>query len=141
MELGLSDKLLLVRTIPLIVLVRLALSTLPFANVLRICESLRTRRSFVDDARSPKKLAWAVASVSSYIPKATCLTQALTLKTLLARRSFASDLRIGVKKDAAGKLEAHAWIEYEGEVILGGRHDLATYTLLPSLEGVSKQAW
>jgi hypothetical protein len=43
----------------------------------------------------------------------TCLTRSLLLRWLLRRRGIASELRIGVQL-VQGKLDAHAWVEYEG---------------------------
>jgi hypothetical protein len=43
-------------------------------------------------------------------------------------------VRIGVAKGKGGKLEAHAWVECGGEVIIGG-HELERYTSLVTLEG------
>lgn len=46
----------------------------------------------------------------------TCLEASLALWWLLARQGIASDLRMGVRKEA-GKFEAHAWIECGGAVL------------------------
>ena len=43
----------------------------------------------------------------------TCLEQSLVLWYLLQSRRIPARFRIGVRK-AAGKFEAHAWVEYEG---------------------------
>jgi hypothetical protein len=45
--------------------------------------------------------------------KATCLEKSLTLWWLLERQGIASSVRIGTRKDGE-KLEAHAWVEYDG---------------------------
>jgi hypothetical protein len=47
---------------------------------------------------------------------ATCLPRSLTLWWLLRRRGIDSYLRIGVRK-AAGRIEAHAWVELRGLVL------------------------
>jgi hypothetical protein len=46
----------------------------------------------------------------------TCLEESLALWWLLGRQGTASDLRIGVRRDAE-RFEAHAWIEYEGKAL------------------------
>jgi hypothetical protein len=63
-------------------------------------------------------VAWAVAVASRFVPKATCLVQALAGQALLARRGHAARLHIGVSKPE-GRFEAHAWLEDEGRPILG----------------------
>jgi len=43
----------------------------------------------------------------------TCLPRALTLWRLLRSQGINAELRIGVRKEA-GRLDAHAWVEYGG---------------------------
>ena len=46
----------------------------------------------------------------------TCLRRALTLQRLLAKQGVSTELKIGARKDN-GHLNAHAWIEYQGQTI------------------------
>lgn len=46
----------------------------------------------------------------------SCLAKSLTLWWLLARQGITSCLRIGIRKEK-GKLEAHAWVDREGEAL------------------------
>jgi len=48
--------------------------------------------------------------------KSTCLEESLVLWYLLRKQGIKSRLRIGVRK-INGKLEAHAWVEYNGEAL------------------------
>lgn len=100
---------------------RLALSTLPFRWV-RSLSTFRARPSGVRTGSSPDlaDLTWAVSVVSRRVPRATCLTQALALQALLAREGRPAELQIGVAKAADGAFEAHAWLESEGRVVIGG---------------------
>lgn len=61
----------------------------------------------------------AVCAASPYVPSATCLTQALTLRALLARAGIPSALAIGVARGDASGIAAHAWLEVDGEVVIG----------------------
>ena len=45
---------------------------------------------------------------------ASCLEQSLALWFFLGRKGIASELRIGTR-NVAGRFEAHAWVECEGE--------------------------
>jgi len=47
----------------------------------------------------------------------TCLPISLTLHRLLHERGIEANLRLGVRK-AGGRLEAHAWIERDGEPLM-----------------------
>ena len=61
--------------------------------------------------------------------------QALTAKTLLARAGQPAALRIGVAKKPDGHLEAHAWLESEGRIVVGHLRDLSRFSPLPPLPG------
>jgi hypothetical protein len=70
---------------------------------------------------SKREMALRTASLVSIAAdrgpwKATCLTQSLVSRWLLARREIPVELRIGVRT-AGGALEAHAWVEYAGEAL------------------------
>jgi Transglutaminase-like superfamily len=62
-----------------------------------------------------------------------CLAKALTMKTLLNQYNCPSKLIIGVDKNGVNQLEAHAWIEYEGHVVMGQLNDLSRFKPLPNL--------
>lgn len=53
----------------------------------------------------------------------TCLPRSMVLHELLRRRGLGTQLRIGVRRDAGG-IEAHAWVEYDGQPI-NDRPDVA----------------
>jgi hypothetical protein len=48
--------------------------------------------------------------------RGSCLAQSLTIWWLLRRQGIPADLCIGVRR-RAGRLEAHAWMEYRGAVL------------------------
>ena len=50
---------------------------------------------------------------------ATCLKKALVLHAMLTRRGFNSQLLIGAARAETGQLDAHAWLECQGKVLLG----------------------
>jgi Transglutaminase-like superfamily len=109
----------------------------PLSTLRRLLVKLRTVEHIVwanRDSAKIDKIAWAVAVASRYVPAATCLTQALAGQILLAHYGEAALLRIGVAKNEAGKLEAHAWVESRGRVVIGDSRELFRYTVLPSVE-------
>jgi hypothetical protein len=70
------------------------------------------------------------------VPHATCLPQALAAASLLAHAGHEAELHIGVKKNTKGKLEAHAWVESAGRIVVGDLPwGLEEYTRLPPLPG------
>jgi len=64
------------------------------------------------------RVGWAVLSAARFVPGATCLPQALAAEAILHRRGHPADLRLGVKRGNDG-VEAHAWVESYGRVIVG----------------------
>ena len=64
------------------------------------------------------RIGWAVCSAARFVPGATCLPQALAAEAILRRRGHPADLRLGVKRGDDG-VEAHAWVESYGRVIVG----------------------
>jgi len=95
----------------------LGLWLLPLGSLRRF--ALRERKAAKRTHAIPQ-LVWAVRAVSRFVPLATCLTQALALQWLLARSGHASRVHLGTRKDLAGKFAAHAWVECEGRVVIGG---------------------
>ena len=85
------------------------------------------------DRRRLISIAGNVALASRYVPRATCLTQALATLILLDLYRYPVTLRIGVARNNVGEFEAHAWIESDGSVVIGGsKTDLyKRYSLLP----------
>lgn len=78
------------------------------------------------------KIIWAVNVSSKYMPgKVKCLARALTTEFLMNRLGYYPELRIGIAKGETGKLEAHAWIESQGKVLIGQLEDLARFQVLP----------
>ena len=60
----------------------------------------------------------------------TCLRQALMLWFLLSRRDIVCELRVGVEHSVNSGFAAHAWVELQGRVLIGGEHAQARYVVL-----------
>ena len=92
-------------------------------------------RTRLDDGWRPaaidaSRAARLVDRLSGFYPaKATCLKKSLILFRILRKRGLPAKLRIGVRK-VDGQFNAHAWIECQGRVLLGGGID-HLYTALP----------
>jgi hypothetical protein len=69
---------------------------------------------------------------SRYIPGASCLTQALAAQVLLRRAGLDTMLRIGVKKEPVEGFKAHAWLECDGVIVVGGEV-MPQFTPLPPI--------
>ena len=49
-----------------------------------------------------------------------CLSQALTLRTVLSRRGYPARICYGVREVEGAPFMAHAWVEHDGAVLIGG---------------------
>lgn len=77
---------------------------------------------------SPERAAAAVDRLGSVLLGSDqCLAKALALRSLLARRGMATTLHIGTRADGPG-WRAHAWLEYDGSVLIGRLPDLHEYS-------------
>ena len=124
--------------LPVVVAVRLALWLLPFPATRRYVASIRPRSiSVAGDPATVSNLVRAVRASSRLVPHATCLTQAIALHYLLARRGRQGRIHIGVRRRASGGFESHAWVELDGEVVIGGE-DLASFVPLIELQEESR---
>jgi hypothetical protein len=117
-----KERQILVKAFFLLIIIRLGLWLLPFRKLQRTLERLfQYPVTSNRQSPSPEKFSWAVSAVSQFVPAATCLAQALTLQVLLSREGIHSDLAIGVARDDAKGISAHAWLEIDGTVIIGGQ--------------------
>ena len=139
LHLSLAEQALLLEVMFILWLIRIGMWLLPFSvlrlSVAKMTEILRALKQI--SALSLEKVVWAVAVCSRYVPRAGCLTQALAAQMLLAQQGHASRIRIGVAKFEPGHLQAHAWLESHGRVVIGGS-ELDKYTPLPLLNECEK---
>lgn len=108
---------------------------LPFQTLRRLVDRLSkpSARSQTTGRSSIEKVVWAVELSGRYVP-GTCLTRALAAQILLARRGHPVLLHIGAVREEGEKFLAHAWLECDGRVVIGG-HELERYTPLTTSKG------
>jgi hypothetical protein len=67
------------------------------------------------------RVAFVIPRVAARVPwRADCFVQALAAQSWLARSGVPSDLYIGVRRDRAPGLEAHAWLRHGDRIVTGG---------------------
>lgn len=132
-----QERILLLTTFSLLVAIRIALLLLPFRILLQLLGRIsQTPARIYQGTDTLRRIVWAVEVSSRYMPGGVkCLARALTTKVLFHWHGYTPDLRIGVAKSNGGQLEAHAWIEYQGWVVIGNLRDLKRFIPLPSIEG------
>ena len=135
------ERSFLIRSWCAVLCIDIALRCLPFTRIASFCRRLRATGN---DRNAPSlppvtHLAWLVNVAGRYSPLGTsCLKEALALSWLMSRRGAATTLRIGVTRHH-GKLNAHAWLEQNGRVILGEADADAYAPLLPLTRGAVHQ--
>ncbi|OKH32524.1 hypothetical protein NIES2101_40615 [Calothrix sp. HK-06] len=132
-------RVLLLAALILLTGVRLGLLLLPFRRLIKLVTLISEGLSheIAINKVSLGQIVWSVNVVTRYTPGgAKCLARALTTQILMSWCGYKPELRIGVARSETGIFEAHAWIEYQGQVIIGYLQDLPRFVPLPSLEGV-----
>lgn len=81
-----------------------------------------------------EQIPWAVDAVASRLPaEFDCLDRAVAGNALLAASGYRSRIRLGVDK-RDGAFEAHAWVEWNDQVLIGDLDDLDRFRSLPASE-------
>ena len=132
-----AERRLLIETALLLEAIKLSMRLLQFRTLRRLlvrvsdAASAKPRHA---DQLPVERVVWAVEATSRHTPGVkTCLTQALAAQVLLARRGHPALLRIGVARREQEQFQAHAWVESEGKVVIGGSEP-GRYTPLAGLE-------
>ena len=126
------EQVLLVRAATLLSAIRIGLWLLPFKVLQRVISKL-IKGAAVSSIKRNVPVGhgvWAVETAARYVPHATCLTRALAAQVLLALDGTPASVHIGVAKGKDGVLEAHAWLEAEGKILLGGSDSNQRYARL-----------
>ena len=80
------------------------------------------------------RIIWALNTAGAMVlSEKPCLAIAMAAHWLLGRRGVPTDLRIGVARGGVGNLEAHAWVEQNGRVLIGQSPSLDRYERLPAV--------
>lgn len=131
-----ADRNLLAGAAAVLLLMRGGLATLGYARVRRWVSRLNRphRNAATGDAKEIERIVWAVSLAGRVtLGEKPCLPIAMATQWLLSRRGFSTDLRIGVMRGESGQLEAHAWVERDGLILIGESPSLHRMERLPAL--------
>ena len=119
-----------------LLLIRVLLTFLPFERWRALLAPRSQTSTEPASLETARQIAWAVQRVSQRLPlSVACLARALAVQQMLGRRRLPSQLRIGVHRDDQGAFGAHAWVECDGDVLIGALPNLDEYSLLPTWPG------
>ena len=116
-----SDRALLTQAMLLLPVVATSLKTVG----LRRTQSWLEKEAFASTGSATeqtranvRRAAQMVATACRQYPfRSDCLPRTIVLWSLLRHRGIDGNVRIGVRSDTQGEFQAHAWLEWNGEVI------------------------
>lgn len=100
------------------------LKLLPFAKVAPSLgeESMETEVQVNGNEKMIKDVSLAIETMSKYtFWESACLVQAIAATRMLNRRKIPTTLYLGIARDQAGKMEAHAWVRSGSHYVTGAR--------------------
>lgn len=117
-KLSSRDKLVAIESLFWVILIRLMIWIFPFKFVQKRVQEIASYLSSDTPPVSISRLRVMIVIVSRYVPKATCLVQALAGYILFSKYGYTASIKIGVLNEN-GEFEAHAWLENDNCVVLG----------------------
>ena len=116
---------------------RIEHSRKPIKDVLQRFETIGARRPATSG--EAELIGWAIASAAARVPwRSDCLVQAMAASMWLDRAERGYKLNIGVRKNAADQLEAHAWLTSGNLTVTGDLPDLTCFSTIPLESGISR---
>lgn len=98
---------------------RILLSVAPYERAQRLAD--QPPGPAPDPSLTGKTIGRAVDRAARIIPRATCLVKALAAQAILTRAGFHPKLELGVARSETKEFEAHAWLELDGAIVVGGQ--------------------
>lgn len=119
-----------------LLVVKTGLYLLPFDRLRGWVVGFGQSNGKLTNAQEMQTIIQAIERISQFLSSSriNCLPQALVGYMLLRREGFDVQLKIGVLKTPSDQLVAHAWLEYQGQVILGNLQCLGQFAPFSSLK-------
>jgi hypothetical protein len=136
------DRLLLFEGMLWLAVAGLSIAVLPFRLIGRLAAAPIRRLDPLpqERLREVKRIRWAIAVVSPWVPwKTVCFQQGLSAQFMLRRRGVPSVLYYGAAMDSRGELSAHVWVR-DGDVDVIGGETASQYALLTMFPPQSPKA-
>lgn len=119
---------LILRISASIICVRVMLRFVPFKRLLGWMQRSSPLKRVAFDADTAQYLSHNIEVIGNVlIPKGPCLTKALVGRWFLNQIGYETTMHFGVRYGNNQQLEAHAWLEHDGEIVIGNLVDLESY--------------
>lgn len=125
-----SERLLLLQTFVFVWIASTILRLLPFAIVRKLFASRVAPPGRMHRRHPIERLLWAISVACRYVSGTTCLSLALAGRMMLNKYGYPAHIHIGVAKDHTGSFGAHAWLESEGTIVIGGQESTSLFAPL-----------
>lgn len=132
-----SDQWLLIQAAFWLIFIQFGLIAIRFKTLRRITSRISQlgNKKLGTDQVPLGDIIWAVETASKHLPgEITCLPQGLTAQMMLNQSGYDAELQIGARKGDQGKIQAHAWVECQGYVVIGYLENLSTFCPLNPTE-------
>ncbi len=128
LQLPKERKSLIIKAIVLLLAIKLGCYFLSFKTICRIIQKKTVTKSKTDIKTLKHDVIWSIEAASNHLPfTKTCLIKALAAQILLSNYGYQSNIKIGITKSKNDLLDAHAWIESSGDIIMGNTDKLSEY--------------
>lgn len=111
----------------LLVVAKLAIPLLRLDRTRGVIAWMARRTRILSARRGSKEIGWAVETAGNVLPgRYRCLHRSIVGHALLVANGHSATFNFGVAMDDSD-FNAHAWIECDGDVVIGDIDDLGTY--------------
>jgi hypothetical protein len=118
-QLPASSRLILLESVILLGLTRLAVLIVPFRLIQPFLRSDLRQSSKASTSKKVEQIRYSIAAASNFLPwRNVCLNQAITAKLMLNRRGLPNTLVLGVQSQS-DQLAAHAWVCVGEKIVIG----------------------
>lgn len=118
-KLSSRDKVVALESLFWVLLIRIMVWIFPFPSVQnRVQKIARHYDSNNKHSVTLSRIRIMITVAARYVPRVTCLVQALAGYILFSKYGYHTSIKIGVLTEN-GEFEAHAWLEQDGNVVLG----------------------
>ncbi len=118
-KLSSRDKVVALESLYWVLLIRIMVWIFPFLSVQNMVQKIACHYdSNNKHAIILSRIRIMITVAAKYVPRATCLVQALAGYILFSKYGYTTSIKIGVLTEN-GEFEAHAWLEQDGHVVLG----------------------
>lgn len=104
------------KAVSLALYIRVSLKVTSFKKTIRFLKKFGGTKTAVENEIVELKKYRALLNLAYRLPIINCLSVSVAFWLLMKKKGLKTDLKFGMLKEA-GKLKAHAWLEYKGSPI------------------------